>query len=62
MESARWERPVLLDPKTIPMAFLKHSQELYTLNRYYQLDLVPWNMGVAVPEALFVPPPNLALA
>eukprot|EP00974_Lingulodinium_polyedra_P084713 8200935-Lingulodinium_polyedra.AAC.1 len=32
------------------------------MNRYYQLGLVPWSMGVSVPEALFVPPPNISQA
>eukprot|EP00974_Lingulodinium_polyedra_P124587 11191308-Lingulodinium_polyedra.AAC.1 len=62
MESARWERPILLDPKTIPIELLRHSQELYTINRYYQLGKLPWNMGASVPEALFVPPPSMAVA
>eukprot|EP00974_Lingulodinium_polyedra_P079197 7671223-Lingulodinium_polyedra.AAC.1 len=32
------------------------------MNRYYQLGKLPWNMGASVPEALFVPPPNMAVA
>eukprot|EP00974_Lingulodinium_polyedra_P089560 8683619-Lingulodinium_polyedra.AAC.1 len=32
------------------------------MNRYYQLGNLPWNMGASVPEALFVPPPNMAMA
>eukprot|EP00974_Lingulodinium_polyedra_P069321 6711109-Lingulodinium_polyedra.AAC.1 len=37
MEAARWERPILLDPKSVPRELLRHSQELYTMNRHYQL-------------------------
>eukprot|EP00974_Lingulodinium_polyedra_P034167 3286991-Lingulodinium_polyedra.AAC.1 len=32
------------------------------MNRSYNLGRAPWSVGVPVPKALYVPPPNLSIA
>eukprot|EP00974_Lingulodinium_polyedra_P020323 1964427-Lingulodinium_polyedra.AAC.1 len=32
------------------------------MNRHYSLGSAPWSMGIPVPKASYVPPPNLSTA